>query len=400
MDIEILNEERLRYWSGLIDVQPGAVDALAQIAQRVCAEESLRAVFYAFYEQRVLSSPLDQIWPDVVFDLAVESAMGSQTSLFYLLAYLAALPRLAHDYQRRGISMQILHDTLLDVRIWLGQGYDVHGEWRMNELDWIRLHLAGRLYRLGRLQFMLAEFEGSVRAFRRRAGGEVILLGDPDDSLRADGYALGAGRKRGAPLPPPDQHCWQAVYQESTAGWQGNPVHALGYTLRQPVTLPRAEWELILQHGDTVMDLHIPRGERMCVEDCRDSFRQAFAFFAQHAPERPFKACFCHTWFFTPQLQKILPAESNLVRFQREFSLFPYAGGPAFLWDYVFGGRYPDPAAAPRDTTLRRATLDWLDQGGEFFDLPGLMFHGPEEWGSQPYMRWWEAGGVEQWQSG
>jgi hypothetical protein len=35
--------------------------------------------------------------------------------------------------------------------------------------------------------------------------------------------------------------------------------------------------------------------------------------------------------------------------------------------------------------------LDWLEAGGEIFDLPGVRFHPPEEWGSQPYMREWDS---------
>jgi len=36
---------------------------------------------------------------------------------------------------------------------------------------------------------------------------------------------------------------------------------------------------------------------------------------------------------------------------------------------------------------LQRGVLDWIDHGGEIFDLPGILFHSPEEWGTQPYMR-------------
>jgi hypothetical protein len=75
-----------------------------------------------------------------------------------------------------------------------------------------------------------------------------------------------------------------------------------------------------------------------------------------------------------------------VVRFQREFYLFPFPGGPGFLWNFVFGEKITDPAAAPRDTSLRRAVLDWLAAGNELFDLPGVAFHSPDAWGSQPYM--------------
>ncbi len=145
-----------------------------------------------------------------------------------------------------------------------------------------------------------------------------------------------------------------------------------------------------MQKGDTVLDMHIARGASFTPAECQDSLRCAFDFFARYEPGRPFKAGYCHTWFFSPQLQQILPPESNIVAFQREFYLYPFAGKSAFLWAYVFGQKYPTPAGAPRDTRLRRAVLDWLEGGGEIFDLPGVMFHGPEAWGQQPYMRRWE----------
>jgi hypothetical protein len=80
-----------------------------------------------------------------------------------------------------------------------------------------------------------------------------------------------------------------------------------------------------------------------------------------------------------------MPPDSNIVRFQREFYLYPHPGSPDFLWSYVFGEKYKDVAAAPRDTALRSAVLDWLEAGNELFDLPGVMLHGPDQWGTQPY---------------
>jgi hypothetical protein len=34
--------------------------------------------------------------------------------------------------------------------------------------------------------------------------------------------------------------------------------------------------------------------------------------------------------------------------------------------------------------------LNWIEQGGELFDLPGLMFHKADSWGTQPYFTAWE----------
>ncbi len=182
---------------------------------------------------------------------------------------------------------------------------------------------------------------------------------------------------------------WLPIFEETEEGWRGNLVSPYGYALPETVFFSKNKWEIAVKAGSTVLDIHIPRGKDLTPKDLRDSFQQACTFFAQQYPERPIQASYCHTWFFTPQLQEILGPDSSIVRFQREFYLYPFPGGPGFLWSFVFGEKYTDPATAPRDTTLRRKVLDRLAQGEELFDLPGLMFHGPDDWGTQPYFSAW-----------
>lgn len=380
MEIELLQEERLRYWCGRIDIPQGAADALAGVAHEILDDPTLLEVFTNFYVQTTINGGWMQEWGDLPFDPAVQEKLGDRASLFYLLGYLAALPKAEREYRRLGVSLEIFHDTMLDFAIWLNQAYDLKGYWNFNQFAWMALHMACKLFRLGRLQFMLAEFQGKVTAFRHRQTGSILLLGDPTLPLRADGYAEGAGGK-----PPAEGETWHAVFEKTPAGWRGNRITPQGYTLREESFLLRSEWERVLAHGDTILDLHIPRGDKLTVKACRESIQAAYAFFPEIFPDRPFKGLSCHTWFFTPQLQKILPPESNIVRFQREFYLFPYPGTPEFLWGFVFGDKYPDATTAPRDTSLRRSVLDWLAAGNELFDLPGLMLHTPDQWGTQPY---------------
>lgn len=234
---------------------------------------------------------------------------------------------------------------------------------------------------------MLIPYHGHATAFRNRVNGEIRMLCGPDIALRPDGYAFEAGKTE---PHPPDENAWHAVFTESPSGWTGCPISPYGFALHEPVFLPRTDWDCILQQGNTVLDIHIPRGKTLTEDECKESFTQAYQFFSLHWPEKTISAAFCHTWFFTPQLQSLLPPTSSIVHFQREFYLYPGPGGPGFLWSFVFGEKYPDRATAPRDTSLRRAVLDWLSDGKELFDLPGVMFHGPEQWGSQPYMSQWD----------
>jgi hypothetical protein len=381
MDIEILHEDRLRTWCGWLKIPSGAIDALVDVASQIQTSENLFQIFSAFYEQTSLNKELLPEWSLLTKDPGVKNQLGEeQASLFYLLGLMAALPHASRTYRRLGIGRDVFLDTMYDITIWLSNYYDVHGVWGFDQFDWITLHLNCKLFRLGRLQFALGSFEWKIMAFKHRSSGQVIILGDPTLALRADGYAEGAGGKETV-----EDERWFAVFEATPAGWRGNRIAPQGYTLREEVFLLRSEWEPVLHNGDTVLDLHIPRGEKMTPESCRESLTRAFSFFSEFWPDRPFKGVCCHTWFFTPQLQQILPMESNLVQFQREFYLFPHPGSKDFLWSYVFGEKYTDPATAPRDTFLRRSVLDWLASGKEMFDLPGVMLHHPEQWGTQPY---------------
>jgi hypothetical protein len=399
MDIELLTTEPLAAWGRRLDFPIEAIDALQSVASLVRGDDELHSIFAEFHERTALRGEWHREWSDLPMDTRVQARLGERTSLFYLLAYLSALPYTEARYRQLGVSAEIFHDTMLDFPFYLSDFYHLHGHWGYSHFAWIWRHVNGDLFRLGRLQYMLAPFHDGVTAFRRKfrrsvdgdlAGMDLVLLADPDQPLRADGYAYGAGQLHSDDENLPAE-AWKPVFEETAAGWRGNFVNPYGSVHPQTVFLPRAEWDLILQNGDTVLDLHIPRKDPLTAETCSASFRQAQEFFPRVFPDRPSKALYCHTWFFTPQLQTFLPPESSIVKFQREFYLYPFPGNVGFLWSFVFGEKNPDPSTAPRDTSLRRAVLDWLNQGKKIFDLPGVMFHTPDEWGAQPYMGQWDA---------
>jgi hypothetical protein len=396
MEIEVLNEDRLRFWCNRIGIPGEAINELAQVAETVRQNDSLLKIFSDFHEKTAIRNEWHREWSEIPVDPNIQAFFGERTSMFYLLAYLAALPYTEREYLRRGISADIFNDTMLDFPYYIGDAFELDGRWGYHQFMWIWRHLSCKLFRLGRLQFMLKPFEDKVTAFRNKQDSRILLLADPELKLRSDGYALGAGKlpeqaRPFLPEPKQDENGWQPVFQVLKNGWKGNPVSPYGRVIKNPAFLDKADWEVILQSGDAVLDIHIPRKDRFCVEDCRDSISQANQFFSQQFPEQPFKALFCHTWFFTIQLQQILPPTSNIIRFQREFYLYPFPGNLGFLWGFVFGERKIDLENIPRDTYLRRSVLDWIENGKELFDLPGLYFQSPTEWGSQTYMSQWDS---------
>jgi hypothetical protein len=72
---------------------------------------------------------------------------------------------------------------------------------------------------------------------------------------------------------------------------------------------------------------------------------------------------------YSPDLENVLPPESNLVRHLSDMYLFPVPG--AYLW-FIFMQDEFDPATAPRETSLQRAVLAYLERGNAWHD--GGMF--------------------------
>ncbi|WP_329397904.1 acyltransferase domain-containing protein [Streptomyces melanogenes] len=78
---------------------------------------------------------------------------------------------------------------------------------------------------------------------------------------------------------------------------------------------------LPLGPGDACLSIHIPdfRGP-LTPRACDASLALARDFFALHYPEETYRVAVCHSWLLDAQLEKHLPEESNIVRFQRRFS--------------------------------------------------------------------------------
>ncbi|MFF1479415.1 acyltransferase domain-containing protein [Streptomyces sp. NPDC058301] len=135
---------------------------------------------------------------------------------------------------------------------------------------------------------------------------------------------------------------------------------------------------LPLGPGDACLSLHIPdfRGP-LTPQACDASLALARDFFALHYPEETYRVAVCHSWLLDAQLQKYLPEESNIVRFQRRFHT-PYRATepddnlPVF---FVFGDPDLPVEALLQRTAVERAVASHLlanehwYQGHGWFEL-------------------------------
>jgi len=312
-------------------------------------------------------------WPFVANALAWPQAMIAA------LVLLAGVPRLRALHAVRGIPEEVTRDTLRDIEVWMRHFRRSYGYWGLKNMGWPTNHFAGRLYRLGRLEFIHTEYHGPARAFLHRETGRVVTLWGGEAKIRRDGYIDGTNDIF-------DEETWALDFNMSEDIAEGCLINPVGLVTQQRVMLPLAEWRPALLPGDPVIDIHIPEDGKMDFDDCGESLRQAQAFFLRHFPERsPAVAFVCGTWFFDAQYQQLLPPTSNILRFQREFYLHPLLSHDREAFWRVFGELPDGLANAPRDTALRRAMLDFKASGGLLRSAAGFCLIDGMEWGAGRY---------------
>jgi hypothetical protein len=251
------------------------------------------------------------------------------------------------------------------------------GSVRPSYLFWFGIVASGELCRVGLLEYAITPNRYAVHAYAHRQTGAVIALSAPGQKYDDEGFQVG-------PLT------WEAALQESEQTITGHPISPLGYALRQPLALPSADWACVLAPGDCVLDMHIPEGNTLHLEDIRTSLLQTEMFFARHFPEcPPFKAFVCESWLFSTLLEAFLPAESRIVAWQREHYLCPIGDqgdGEHSFKAFVFGDSAIDLATAPRTTRLQRAVSDHAMAGRPFRTGSAFLLRQDlARFGTQPY---------------
>jgi hypothetical protein len=169
-------------------------------------------------------------------------------------------------------------------------------------------------------------------------------------------------------------------------GWLKYHLRGRLYRLRRlqfmPGTFPAVGPKTAcLRPGDPVLEVHIPATGPLTPDAVTDSFGRAMAFFPRHFPDLPAARAFlCTTWMFDPQLAEYLDADSNILRFQRRFQLFPVecdgwsAVRSVFRVEIPYGHDGPvDLSDLPRSTGLQRALLDHLAAGKRWHKAGGFI---------------------------
>lgn len=142
-----------------------------------------------------------------------------------------------------------------------------------------------------------------------------------------------------------------------------------------------------ISFGDKIINMHIPRGEKLDIKECRESLQIAKEFFAKYFPEYPDNKFMCHSWLLYPHNKDFMPEGSNILNFAKMFDIVEEKETPqqTYLWLYGVKLKNPDLMKnkketgnygfidiLPQKTSLQKSTVEYIKNGGTFGDALGV----------------------------
>jgi len=126
-----------------------------------------------------------------------------------------------------------------------------------------------------------------------------------------------------------------------------------------PVEIP----EHGISVGDTVISVHIPRFSGLSEDESEASYEAARQFFKKYYGME--KCIFiCQSWLLHPWMQDFMKEESNIIKFQKKYSLVQVETNYEVARNWIFPhceGKELD--ELPVDTSLRRKAIEYMKKG-------------------------------------
>lgn len=143
-----------------------------------------------------------------------------------------------------------------------------------------------------------------------------------------------------------------------------------------------------LNFGDKILNMHIPRGEKLDYDECVKSVDMAQEFFKEFFPDFPNNKYMCFSWLLYPGNKNFMPADSNILKFQSMYEILveKEEPQPPYLWLYGVKlknadlmknkketGSYGFIDQLPQKSSLQKSTIEYIKNGGTLGEGIGVI---------------------------
>lgn len=140
-------------------------------------------------------------------------------------------------------------------------------------------------------------------------------------------------------------------------------IGRLQYNYQPNANLP------FLSKNSYPIQLHIPGGKPLNIEDVKQSFKDAKKYIYLYFNLSPNKKLeyYCESWLFSPELKHFLNESSNILSFQKLFDIVEYQEDLKDFMLFVFNKHDipKDFASLEADTSLQRNMKNYLLEGNK-----------------------------------
>ena len=280
------------------------------------------------------------------------------SGIFSLMISVGSCPFIEKAYAALGLPPHYAFDTMK----WIGGSLQAYGAahngrpGRPFQFSWIRNYISRKLFRIGRLEYLLHPCPEWLPLIYRNAAQKIAVLAPENWHFRADGYRTAQ----------PEKSVFTTCIAETESTITGTPILPDGKVdFSRTLTLDKTQWFPAVSPWDLCPSLHIPGGSRLSFEEVQRSLQEAVIFFDTYF-QRHVPLFGCCSWLLNPAWEEYLP-DSNIARFRREFYAVPGPDwGSRAGMTFIFGRADMDPDLLPCENAVQKAFLQaWQkDQTG------------------------------------
>lgn len=135
-----------------------------------------------------------------------------------------------------------------------------------------------------------------------------------------------------------------------------------------------------IHNGEEVLSVHMPGKEKLSEEAVDLAFEMAEDFFKRYYPEYRPRAYVCSSWLLNPELARFLPEDSNIMKFQKRFTLSRGPVNDFSLFHNIFDKPNPCPLEELKPANrFQREILQYVKDGGLLYSGRGFILIREEE---------------------
>lgn len=223
------------------------------------------------------------------------------------------------------------------------------------------------LFKLGYLTFNPYVFQNYFKVYQHKASKALLLCAGEKIEVRQDGQINGVNSIF-------DQNAITTQFYTKGETVFAHLIEPTGHIDLNIQSFSLQDYEECIQHGDHLLEIHIPPKKGYTPENVFASFKEAKTFFETYFNEYHFKAFWSLSWLYSPQLQEFLTEEeSNIRKIQELFYLVPLKVGEETAYFFLFQKKSITPEEIDPKTTLLRRLKKYLEDGKKI-NCGGMIF--------------------------